>query len=186
MAASPQACSGAAGRIAVVVMGVSGCGKSTVAAGIAAALGLAYIDGDDLHSPRSVEKMRGGIALDDEDRWPWLDRVGQHLSDAQAAPAGLTLACSALRRAYRDRIRRAAPGVRFVHLEGTRELLRERMAARTDHYMPEALLDSQLQTLERPGDDEPDVITLNIESAVELLVSRAVNALRRSATEPHP
>ncbi|HEX7441638.1 MAG TPA: gluconokinase, GntK/IdnK-type, partial [Caldimonas sp.] len=98
-------------RIAVVVMGVSGSGKSTVAAGIANALGLHFIDGDSLHSPENVAKMHAGIALRDEDRWPWLDRIGRRLADAAAWPRGVVIACSALRRVYRDRIRAGAPGV---------------------------------------------------------------------------
>ena len=99
-------------------MGVSGSGKSTVAAGIAAALGLAFIDGDSLHTPASVARMRAGIALTDDDRWPWLDRIGACLGDVARYPQGIVIACSALKRAYRDRIRAAAPGVRFVFLDG--------------------------------------------------------------------
>jgi gluconokinase len=131
------------GRIAVVVMGVSGSGKSTVAAGIAAALGLVFIDGDGLHAPASVARMRAGIALTDEDRWPWLDRIGAVLGDVDESPRGVAIACSALKRAYRDRIRAAAPGVRFVFLDGPAALIETRMAARTGHHMPGTLLASQ-------------------------------------------
>src|ERR1043165_7609665 len=101
-------------RVAVVVMGVSGCGKSTIGSGIAEALGLGYIDGDDLHDARSVAKMRSGVPLVDDDRWPGLDRIGARLMAPDEFPAGVVIACSALRRVYRDRIRHAAPGVRFV------------------------------------------------------------------------
>jgi gluconokinase len=164
-------------RIAVVVMGVSGSGKSTVGAGIAAALGLHFIDGDELHSPASVARMRAGIALGDDDRWPWLDRIGACLADAVRWPEGVALACSALKRAYRDRIRAAAPGVRFVFLDGAAALIEGRMAGRTGHYMPSTLLASQLQTLEPPGADESDVVRLAIELPAAEIVARAAAAL---------
>jgi gluconokinase len=165
-------------RIALVVMGVSGSGKSTVAAGIAEALGLGFIDGDGLHSPESVARMQAGTPLTDADRWPWLGRIAARLADDAASPAGLVIACSALRRAYRDRIRGGAPGVRFVFLDGSGELIRSRMAGRTGHYMPESLLASQLQTLEPPGADEPDVQRLAIERPVREVIDAAVGALR--------
>jgi len=127
-------------RIALVVMGVSGSGKSTVAAGIAEALGLAFVDGDGLHSPESVALMQAGTPLTDAERWPWLGRIAARLADAERDPPGLVVACSALRRAYRDRIRAGAPGVRFVFLDGPAELIRARMSGRRGHYMPESLL----------------------------------------------
>ena len=158
-------------------MGVSGSGKSTVAAGIAAALGLHFIDGDALHSAASVALMQAGTPLRDEDRWPWLDRVGARLGDAARWPGGVTIACSALRRAYRDRIRAAAPGVRFVFLDGPADLIRARMTGRTEHYMPSTLLESQLQTLEPPGADEADVQRVDIELPAQEVVDLAVRAL---------
>ena len=103
-------------------MGVSGSGKSTVAAGIAEALGLGFIDGDGLHSPESIARMQAGTPLTDADRWPWLERIAARLADEAQWPAGLVIACSALRRAYRDRIRAGAPGVRFVFLDGPAEV----------------------------------------------------------------
>ncbi|MEO6362951.1 MAG: gluconokinase, GntK/IdnK-type, partial [Caldimonas sp.] len=106
-------------RIAVVVMGVSGSGKSTVAASLADALGIGFVDGDGLHAPASVEKMRSGTPLTDADRWPWLDRIGAILADRRGGPQGVAVACSALRRGYRDRLRAAAPGLRFIFLDGT-------------------------------------------------------------------
>ncbi|AYF98400.1 gluconokinase [Protaetiibacter intestinalis] len=133
----------------VVVAGVSGSGKSTVGALLAERLGVPFVDGDALHPPANVAKMAAGIPLDDADRGPWLDAVGERL-----AAGSVVVACSALRRAYRDRLRAAAPSVRIVLLDGTRELLGERMAARAEHFMPPALLDSQLATLERPAPDE--------------------------------
>ena len=185
-AASPPACDGPPGRLAVVVMGVSGSGKSQVGAGIAAALGVAFVDGDDLHMPHNVAKMKRGVALTDQDRWPWLDRIGALLADASQAPAGLVVACSALRRDYRDRIRADVPVLHFVFLDGPAELIRQRMTRRRGHYMPTGLLDSQFRTLERPGSDEPDVLRLPIELPVERIVADAVAALRHAASARRP
>src|SRR5206468_1814492 len=155
----------------------SGSGKSTIAAGIARRLLLAFVEGDELHSPRSVSKMKAGIALQDEDRWPWLDRIAARLSDREAAPAGLVITCSALKRSYRDRIRLTAPGVRFVFLFGARALLESRLAARTDHFMPSSLLQSQLQTLELPGSDEDDVVHADISQPPATVIRLATLAL---------
>ena len=167
-------------RISVVVMGVSGCGKSTVAQQLALALGLDFADGDDLHSISNVAKMRDGTPLTDADRWPWLDRVGQRLADVQKSPAGVAMACSALRRSYRDRIRAATSGVRFVLLDGSAALIEARLAQRTGHYMPAGLLASQFAALEPPAADEGDVYTLNIDAAVPALVEAAVEWLRHA------
>lgn len=146
----------------LVVMGVSGCGKSTLAAALGEALHLTTIDGDDLHLPESVRKMSAGIALTDVDRWPWLDRVASRLAAApdSAHPAGCVVACSALRRAYRDHLRERVPGLRFVFLDGAAALLHQRMAQRAGHFMQLKLLESQLNTLEKPASDESDVLTL--------------------------
>ena len=161
----------------LVVMGVSGCGKSTLGAALAERLSLPMIDGDDLHLPESVAKMRAGVPLQDADRWPWLDRVGQRLAACDPA-TGLVLACSALRRAYRDRIRGHAGEVRFVFLDGSFELISQRLARRVGHYMQSDLLASQFQTLERPSADESDVITLPITEPVSRLVDEALATLR--------
>jgi gluconokinase len=134
---------------AVVVMGVSGSGKSTVGALLASRLGLPFVDGDALHPEANVRKMAAGVPLDDDDRAPWLDAVGARLTQG-----GVVVACSALRRAYRDRLRDAAPAAQFVLLHGTRSLLASRLAARVDHFMPAALLDSQLGILELPTPGE--------------------------------
>lgn len=142
----------------IVIMGVSGCGKSTVGAALGAALGIPYRDGDDLHPVANVEKMRAGVPLTDADRWPWLDRVADVLRD----DAPVIVGCSALRRVYRDRIRAGAGGpVRFVHLVGSRDVIAARMAARTGHYMPPTLLDSQFATLEPPGPDEAVAVEID-------------------------
>ena len=163
-------------------MGVSGSGKTTVGAGLADALGLAFVDGDALHAPESVARMAAGHALRDEDRWPWLDRIGARLADEGAAPRGLVVACSALKRVYRDRIRAAAPGARFVFLAGPAELIAARMSGRSGHYMPPALLASQLQTLEPPGLDETDAWRFDIALPAPEIVRRAAAALAGSTT----
>lgn len=142
----------------IVVMGVSGSGKSTVGAMVARLLGVPYVDADGLHSSENVDKMSAGVPLTDDDRRPWLADVAAELA---GAPDGLVVACSALRRDYRDQIRAGAPGSLHVHLTGTRELLAARMGARLDHFMPPALLDSQLATLEPLTDDE-DGLTLDV------------------------
>lgn len=130
-------------------MGVSGSGKSTVGALLAARLGVPFVDGDALHPASNVAKMAAGIPLDDDDRAPWLDAVG-----ARLAQGGVVVACSALRRAYRDRLRDAAPAARFVLLHGNRDLLASRIAERVGHFMPAALLASQLAILELPTPGE--------------------------------
>jgi carbohydrate kinase (thermoresistant glucokinase family) len=163
----------------IVVMGVSGCGKSTMAAAIANALGLGMLDGDDLHLPESVAKMRAGIALEDADRWPWLDRIGQHLTHTDGGhEAGHVVACSALKRSYRERIRRLAAPVQFVFLDGSAELIAQRMALRSGHYMHPELLASQFSALERPAADEDDVIRLDITRPVGPLLTEALAALQ--------
>lgn len=153
---------------ALVVMGVSGCGKSTVGAALAEALGVPFVDADDLHPLTNVEKMRAGLPLDDDDRWPWLRAVGEAIHAASTGsttptrstshhkPAtGVVVACSALRVSYRDAIRDEAPSTRFVLLQGDREMLLARLRARTGHFMPASQLDSQLEALEPLGPDEP-------------------------------
>ncbi|ALK88161.1 gluconokinase [Limnohabitans sp. 63ED37-2] len=159
----------------LIVMGVSGCGKSTMASALGERLGLDMVDGDDLHLPESVAKMRSGIALQDADRWPWLDRIGHYL--AQAQEPGRVVACSALKRVYRDRIREQAGDVCFVFLDGDFDLIEQRMRQRVGHYMQPGLLDSQFRTLEKPQADESDVIRLPITEPVQDMVAQALNAL---------
>ncbi len=150
-------------------MGVSGAGKSAIGTALAAALGVPFVDGDDLHAQANVARMAAGIPLTDADRAPWLERVGATLA---AAPDGLVVACSALKRAYRDAIRAAVPDVAFVHLAGSPELLRRRLDGRVGHFMPAALLDSQLATLEPLAPDEAGVV-LSIEPSVDGIVAAA-------------
>ena len=161
----------------LVVMGVSGTGKSTVAGLLAGHLGWRFEEGDDLHPEANVEKMERGVPLTDDDRWPWLDRIGAWI-DAQtdAGEPGI-ITCSALRRAYRDRLRR--PNVVFVFLSGTREVIQRRMAARSGHFMPLSLLESQLATLEPPGDDER-VITVDLGGSPDEEVGQVLRHLSSS------
>ena len=159
----------------LIVMGVSGCGKSTMASALGERLGLDMVDGDDLHLPESVAKMRSGIALQDADRWPWLDRIGHYL--AQAQEPGRVVACSALKRVYRKRIREQAGDVCFVFLDGDFDLIEQRMRQRVGHYMQPGLLDSQFRTLEKPQADETDVIRLPITEPVQDMVAQALQAL---------
>ncbi|WP_090141979.1 gluconokinase [Limnohabitans sp. DM1] len=165
----------------LIVMGVSGCGKSTMAAALGERLGLEMVDGDDLHLPESVAKMRAGIALQDADRWPWLDRIGNYL--AQAHEPGRVVACSALKRVYRDRIREQAGDVCFVFLDGDFDLIQQRMQQRVGHYMQPGLLDSQFRTLEKPQADELDVLRLPITESVQDMLQQALQVLQ---TRLHP
>lgn len=170
--------------LAVLVMGVSGCGKSTLGALVAEALRCPFLEGDDFHSREAVAKMRSGQPLDDDDRWPWLDRLGAATAQAIAAQGAAVTVCSALRRCYRDRLRaRIGSPVQLVFLENSRARLRERLAARAGHFMPLSLLDSQLATLERPLGEE-DALALVTEEPPALLRDRVLARLeahRRSA-----
>jgi carbohydrate kinase (thermoresistant glucokinase family) len=152
----------------LVVAGVSGSGKSTVGELLAESLGVPFADADDLHPAENVRKMAAGHPLDDEDRWPWLHRVGDVL--AAAEETGLVVACSALKRAYREAILVAEPRTRFILLDGSRELLEQRMQHRHGHFMPATLLDSQLATLEPLEPDEPG-ITVGIDQSPERIVA---------------
>ena len=169
--------------LAVVVMGVSGCGKSSVGERVAAQNGMVFVEGDQLHPAGNVEKMAQGIPLTDDDRLPWLDRIGAEISTALDASQGLVISCSALKRSYRDRLRQAAGGrLAFVFLEGSRDLLLSRMQARQGHFMPASLLDSQLQTLEPPA-GEPGVVTVAIDNALDDIVALACKGLSGMAVK---
>jgi len=141
--------------ITLVVMGVSGAGKSVVQRALVERLAWPSAEGDDFHPPLNIEKMRAGVPLTDEDRWPWLAAIADWIGAQEAAGRSSVVTCSALRRGYRDRLRRDHPSVRFAHLDVPRDRLAARVAARTDHFMPASLLDSQLESLEPLGADEP-------------------------------
>lgn len=159
----------------VVVMGVSGCGKTSVGERLAEYLAVPFVEGDSLHPPANIEKMGKGIPLTDDDRWPWLDLIGARLEAARGN--GLVISCSALKRAYRERLRRAAGGgLKFVFLHGSRAVLEERMGERAGHFMPASLLDSQLATLENPS-AEKGVVAVDISSPVEAVATAALRAL---------
>lgn len=155
-------------------MGVAGAGKTAVGSALATRLRRHFVDADDLHPASNVEKMRAGTPLDDTDRAPWLDRVGETL----AGDATPVVACSALKRMYRDRLRQHAPTAMFVLLDGTRAVIAERMAARRDHFMPLSLLDDQLGTLEPLAGDEPG-LTVGIVATVDEIVAAISAGLER-------
>ncbi len=163
----------------IIVMGVSGSGKTTVGQALAEELAVEMIEGDDYHPPENVAKMAAGEPLTDEDRGPWLQTLAELLTDRHARRRGTVLACSALRRAYRDVLRSAVPADEtfIIQLEADTETLRARMKSRRGHYMPPALLESQLATLEPLHPDEPGV-TLDATRPPENLVSEAVAAVR--------
>jgi gluconokinase len=170
---------------AILVMGVSASGKTTIGQGLASLISHDFIDGDDLHPPANVEKMRRSEPLTDDDRWPWLDRVAAVLKDGSAHPNGVVVACSALRHIYRDRIRRGATGRRlvFVFLDIPYAVAKARLEKRKGHFMPASLVDSQFATLERPAADETDVVTILEADEQSETIARAMNALQRMDRE---
>lgn len=160
----------------IVVMGVAGCGKSSIGALLAKALGVPFKDGDDLHPQANVEKMASGTPLTDEDRWPWLDLCGLTLQ----MEGGAVIACSALKKVYRDRIRALAPDAIFIHLSGTEELLLERLSNRKGHFMKPKMLVSQLETLE-PLELDENGFALDIDRSEADIVDEAVDLLVKLA-----
>ncbi|QBE67286.1 gluconokinase [Pseudoduganella lutea] len=156
-------------------MGVAGCGKSSVGAALAERLGVRYVEGDRYHSPENVAKMSAGVPLTDGDRLHWLASLQGEIRDAMARGEGIVVACSALKRRYRDLLREGVPGLRFAHLAGTRELIEARMSARVGHYMPLSLLDSQFAALEPLQPDEAGIV-LDIAEGVTQLVDRITHA----------
>jgi gluconokinase len=164
--------------LVVVVMGVSGSGKTTVGSLLAERLGARFGDADAFHPPANVEKMSKGIPLGDDDRWPWLDAIAAAIAAWKAEGCDVVFACSALKRAYRDRLRAGCGDFRLVHLTGDEELLAGRMVKRTGHFMPATLLRSQLATLEAPGEDE-QAITLDVRSPPDVLVEECLTLLSR-------
>ncbi|MET8837054.1 gluconokinase [Micromonospora sp. NPDC004540] len=161
----------------VVVMGVSGAGKTTVARGISELTGLRFAEADEFHSAANVARMRAGIPLDDADRWPWLRALADWMADRHAEGVSTVLTCSALKRPYRDVLRQGPADVEFLHLDGAAELIRDRLDRRVGHYMPASLFDSQRAILEHLGPDESGVV-LEVAAPPDELVRAAVTRLR--------
>jgi len=157
----------------LVIMGVSGCGKSTLGQAMATQLEWRFVEGDDLHPPENRAAMAAGRPLDDTMRAPWLDRIAAELSQ----DAGVVVSCSALKRAYRDRLR-GAPGVVFIHLALPFDVAKSRVSARADHFMPATLIDSQFATLEPPA-NEPDVIEIDATASFDTVLNTALASLAR-------
>jgi gluconokinase len=160
----------------VIVMGVSGVGKTTVAQGVSARLGWSYAEGDAFHSAASVAQLAGGHPLTDDDRWPWLRAIGVWLDEQIGAGRPSVVTCSALRRVYRDLLREGRPEVFFLHLVAGEGLVAGRVSTRTDHYMPPSLLHSQYGTLEPLEPDEPGVV-VPVEGTVDEVLQRVMTAL---------
>ena len=156
---------------ALVVMGVSGSGKTTLAQALAQATGLDFVEGDDLHSPANIAKMRRGEPLDDDDRAPWLAVIGRRLAESKRSAHGVVISCSALKLAYRNALR-VDPRVRFIFLDADLDQIEQRLARRQGHFMPRALITSQFDTLERPLPFESDVLTVPAELQLDELVRR--------------
>jgi gluconokinase len=165
-------------------MGVSGSGKTTVASKLAERVHWTFEDGDRFHPKSNVEKMRAGHPLTDEDRWPWLNAIADEIERACAAGEHVVIACSALKRTYRDVLLRGRDDVRIVFLNGTQQLIAHRLALRKDHFMPPGLLDSQFRTLEPPGPDE-HAIDVSIDAAVDAIVEDIVDKLQAASAGRH-
>lgn len=170
---------------AIIVMGVSGAGKSTIAEALAQRLGFAMRDGDGFHPAANVAKMASGVPLTDADRWPWLKAIADAIDAMAASGTPVIIACSALKRAYREVLVHGRSDVVIVYLKGSRQIIAERLARRLDHFMPPALLDSQFAALEEPGPDEP-AIAVDIRGSIEAIVDDIVLKLglapRRAAS----
>ena len=163
--------------VRVVMMGVSGCGKSTVGEGLAAQLGWRFVEGDSLHPAENVAKMAAGQPLGDQDRAGWLESLSARLAQARSAGQGLVISCSALKRSYRERLRGGDPQVLFVHLSGSRELIAQRVASRKHRYMPASLLESQFATLQPPSADE-QALALDVRLPPSVLIEAVAQHLQ--------
>ncbi len=167
----------------VIVMGVAGTGKTTVAKGISTLMGWTFAEGDAFHPQANVDKMHAGTPLTDEDRWPWLRLIGDWISEQVDAGESAVVTCSALRRVYRDVLREGRPNVRFLHLHDDQELIAQRMANRKDHFMPPSLLPSQFATLEMLEPDEPGVL-VTVHDDVPEVIHHAIDALGLVPPDP--
>ncbi|MBV5246854.1 MULTISPECIES: gluconokinase [Mycolicibacterium] len=165
--------------IPIVVMGVSGSGKSTVGAALAQRLRVPFADADDFHPPANIAKMSAGHPLDDEDRYPWLESIGEWLADH---PDGGVMSCSALKRVYRDQLRRHCPDIEFLHLAGAVETISRRQASRPGHFMPAKLLQSQFQTLEPLEPDERGVV-IDVDQSIDGIIENYISSTHSPTAE---
>jgi len=163
--------------LVVVMMGVSGSGKTTIAQGVAKRLGWDVLEGDSYHPPANIEKMSHGTPLDDSDRWPWLHAIAKAIDAELAAGRSSIVACSALKRSYRDILIGSRPNVALVYLRGTHALLYERIKHRTGHFMPASLLESQFAALEDPTEDEKPIV-VSVDATPEKIVDSVLVAMR--------
>jgi gluconokinase len=170
---------------ALVAMGVSGSGKSTIADRLAQRLGWRYEDGDKFHPASNVAKMSAGHPLTDEDRWPWLQAIADEIDGLCAAGEHAVIACSALKRSYRDVLVHGRSDVRMIYLEGSQQLIANRLARREHHFMPPGLLESQFETLEPPGADE-NPLTVSIDASVDEIVDAIVHQLKPIPADDSP
>jgi gluconokinase len=170
---------------ALIVMGVSGSGKTTIADSLAERLGWTFEDGDRFHPASNVAKMSAGQPLTDEDRWPWLQAIADEIDRVCKAGEHAVIACSALKHAYRDILVHGRSDVRIIYLKGTQELIAGRLALRKDHFMPSGLLTSQFKTLQPPGTDE-NPVTVSIDAPVETIVDDIVMQLKLTSTDSAP
>jgi len=162
----------------IICMGVAGCGKSSVGKAVSEHFGWIFVEGDDLHGTANIEKMSRGEALTDDDRWPWLLRVGEQFGSIADNTSGLVVSCSALRRSYRDRINEGAGGeVFFLHLHSEQSVISKRMAARKNHFMPPGLLNSQYQTLELFAADEYGAV-IDISGSMETSIANSIATIQ--------
>jgi len=166
--------------VIAVVMGVSGSGKTVIGSRLADTLGVRFAEGDQFHPPENIARMSAGMPLRDEDRWGWLDAIAGEIAKADESGEGLVIACSALKRIYRDRLRKASKRLRFVYLDIPRDAAARRVASRKHHFMPASLIDSQFAALEPPSADE-DAVVLDTGGKPAAMVAKAASALRESA-----
>lgn len=165
---------------AIIFMGVSGCGKSSVGSAVAQQLNAKFIDGDDLQPRANIQKMASGEPLNDSDRMPWLERINDAAYSLSHKNERGIIVCSALKRQYRDYLRRGNPGIKFIYMQGEIGVILERLQQRTGHFMPIELLKSQFSTLEEPGSEEPDVLAVDIDASFEQVVDRCVQTIKRA------
>ncbi|NMP28406.1 gluconokinase [Rahnella sp. SAP-1] len=170
----------------IILMGVSGSGKSTVGAAVARAINAKFIDGDDLHPRANIQKMASGHPLNDEDRAPWLERLSDAAYSLEHKNEVGIIVCSALKRRYRDALRKGNENILFLYLKGSEEVILQRLQARSGHFFSPDMLKSQFEALEEPAEDEPDVLRVNIDHQVEGVVKRCVAALEKANVKIKP